>query len=58
MKTFAPARSRYKELISNPEMVKKILKEGAEKARSVASETMMEVREVVGLTNRYSFFKY
>ena len=58
MEYFAPARERYRELKSNPEKVKKILIDGAEKARAVASQTMMEVREAVGLTNKYSFFKY
>ncbi len=58
MKHFAPARESYKELMNDPGLVKKILRDGAEKAREVASETMMEVREAVGLTNRYSFFGY
>lgn len=58
LKTFGPARKRYNELAADPEKVKKILEEGAEKARSVASATMMEVRDAVGLTNQYSFFQY
>ncbi|MCL4338056.1 tryptophan--tRNA ligase [Patescibacteria group bacterium] len=58
MVEFAPARERYRELKSNPNKVKKILRDGAEKAREVAGQTMMEVREAVGLTNQYSFFKY
>ena len=58
VKYFAPARERYKELRANPEKVKKILMEGAEKARKIAGATMMEVREAVGLTNQYSFFRY
>lgn len=58
MKTFKDARERYKELKSNPQMVKKILSEGAEKAREVAGKTMTEVREAIGLTNQYSFFTY
>ncbi|OGG13385.1 tryptophan--tRNA ligase [Candidatus Gottesmanbacteria bacterium RIFCSPHIGHO2_01_FULL_39_10] len=58
MKYFVKARQRYKELKANPAMVKNILQEGAEKARKVASDTMMEVREVIGLSNEYSFFKY
>jgi tryptophanyl-tRNA synthetase len=55
---FFPARERYQELKNNPETVKKILEEGAMKAREVAGTTMMEVREGVGLTNSYSFFEY
>lgn len=58
MKTFKEARERYDALKANPQKVKKILSDGAEKAREVASQTMMEVREAVGLTNKYSFFKY
>jgi tryptophanyl-tRNA synthetase len=58
MKYFEIARKRYKELKSNPEKVKDILKKGMEEARKVASQTMDEVREVIGLANRYSFFHY
>ncbi len=54
LKFFAPARIIYKELVKNPLMVQKILQDGAEKARMVAGETMKEVREAVGLVNRYS----
>lgn len=58
MSKFAPARARYQELKESPQKVKEILETGAAKASSVASKTMTEVREVVGLTNGYSFFKY
>jgi len=58
MNTFKDARARYQELKANPQTVKKILSDGAEKARDVAEKTMMEVREAVGLTNQYSFFRY
>lgn len=58
MNYFRPAKKRYEELKANPDKVKKILESGAEKARNVASEMMEEVREVIGLTNKYSFFKY
>ncbi len=58
LKFFAPARERYQELLAHPERVKKILEEGAQKARSEASQTMREVREAVGLTNSYSSFEY
>ncbi|MCK4592534.1 tryptophan--tRNA ligase [Candidatus Parcubacteria bacterium] len=46
---FAPFRKKRKELEKNPEEVKKILNEGAEKARIIARETMREVKEKVGL---------
>ena len=58
LKHFANARQTYKELVVKPEAVKKILEDGAEKARTVASQTMEEVRDAVGLTNSYSFFSY
>lgn len=58
MKTFAPARERYQDLSADPAKVKKILENGAEKAREVAGQIMSEVREAIGLTNLYSFFKY
>lgn len=54
IKYFAKARESYRELSSNPDKVCKILKEGAEKAGSFAEKTMKEVREVIGLTNKYS----
>lgn len=58
LKYFATARERYRELSANPERVKQILQSGAERAREVASQTMKEVREAIGLTNKYSFFEY
>lgn len=51
---FAPARARYEELKNNPKSVRDILEHGTAKARSVATETMKEVREAVGLVNKYS----
>jgi tryptophanyl-tRNA synthetase len=55
---FGPAREQYELLKADPKLVKSILEEGAQKARSVAYQTMAEVREVIGLTNKYSFFSY
>jgi len=46
---FKDFREKRKELEKNPEEVKKILDEGAEKARVIARETMKEVKEKVGL---------
>lgn len=54
LKTFAPARARYADLVAHPEKVKKILENGAAKARAVAGATMKEVREAMGLINKYS----
>jgi len=45
----APLRERAQEYIDDPSIVKGILKEGAENARVVARETMVEVRQAMGL---------
>lgn len=58
MEHFAPARARYEELKNNPKKVKEILEKGTDKVRAVASSTMKEVRQAIGLTNQYSFFEY
>ena len=44
----APLQTKYKELEKNPDAVMSILKEGAEKARETASQTMSEVRQKIG----------
>jgi len=53
MSYFADARKRYQELKSNPKLVKEILEKGTKRARSVASETIKEVRETIGLPPKY-----
>lgn len=55
---FKDARAQYLELKESPQLVKSILEDGAKKAQAVAFQTMNEVREVIGLTNKYSFFTY
>lgn len=57
LKTFKKSRERYEDLKSHPEKVKKILEDGAAKARSVAMVTLQEVREAIGLKNQYSITK-
>lgn len=54
IKTFTPARIRYEEYLKNPQKVKEILRQGTDKATTVASQTMHEVREAVGLTTIYN----
>lgn len=49
---FAAARAKRKELEGNMGIVKKILAEGAEKARKFAGETLLEVYKVIGENNR------
>ena len=46
---FAPFRKKRKELEAKPDYVKKVLSEGAEKARAIARETMEEVKDKAGL---------
>ena len=45
----SPIRERAEELIAKPSVVKNILIEGAERAREVASSTMEDVRDAMGL---------
>ncbi len=47
---FAPYREKKKELMENKDKVREILKEGAEKARTIAVETMKQVSQKVGIT--------
>lgn len=45
-----PMRERRKPYIENPELVKDILIEGTKKAHKVAKETMIEVRDALGIS--------
>ncbi|TDT70562.1 tryptophanyl-tRNA synthetase [Hypnocyclicus thermotrophus] len=47
---FGEARAKREELIKNPEYVQKVLKQGAEKARDIASKKMIEIKKSVGLS--------
>lgn len=46
---FADARKKYNELTKNLDYVESVLKKGAEKARKIATITIKEVREAVGV---------
>lgn len=46
---FGEARAKREELAKNQEYLDKVLKEGAEKARKIASAKMTEVKKAVGL---------
>ncbi|MDH5589814.1 MAG: tryptophan--tRNA ligase [Gemmatimonadota bacterium] len=46
---FAPFRERAEHFRNHPEEVRRILDDGAEKARAIASETMGRVRHLMGL---------
>lgn len=48
---FAPMRERREKLAANPDQVKKILQHGNTKARRVASQTLAEMQEIMGMVN-------
>ncbi|HJP33189.1 MAG TPA: tryptophan--tRNA ligase [Candidatus Latescibacteria bacterium] len=47
--TFEPIRQRYTELTADPQTLDRILANGAERAQTVAVQTMSRVREAMGL---------
>jgi len=47
----APIRERAVEYVENPNLVRNIITEGCEEAREVASETLNEVKQAMGLTD-------
>jgi tryptophanyl-tRNA synthetase len=50
LKELAPIRERAQAYIDDPTLVKSILADGNEKARRLATETMRDVREAMGLS--------
>jgi tryptophanyl-tRNA synthetase len=44
-----PIQEKRKKLENKPEYVEKVIKEGAEKARKIAKETLKEVKKKMGL---------
>ena len=46
---FAEFREKKKELLAKPEYLAEILGDGSRKAREVASQTLMEVKQKIGL---------
>lgn len=46
-----PIRERIKEISSNEDYLKKVIREGGEKARESAKKTLSEVRSIIGFTN-------
>jgi tryptophanyl-tRNA synthetase len=47
----APVRERYRELRADEEGLERTLAEGADRARAIASDTMREVRQVMGVAS-------
>jgi len=50
-KELKPIQKKRKELENKPEYVDKVIKDGAEKARKIAKETLKEVKEKMGLSD-------
>jgi tryptophanyl-tRNA synthetase len=50
LKELAPIRERAQEFEENPKLVRSIIAEGNEAARDVAQDTLVEVREAMGLS--------
>ncbi len=44
-----PIQKKYKELLANPKYLEDIYKNGAENARKIASKTLQEVKEKIGI---------
>src|SRR3989344_4616845 len=44
----SPIQKKYKELSANPDYINKVLRDAAEKAKAIASQTMAEVRSKIG----------
>jgi tryptophanyl-tRNA synthetase len=49
---FAPYRERARQYLENPDQVRRVLNEGAEKARVIARETLAETKQRMGLNWR------
>jgi tryptophanyl-tRNA synthetase len=55
LKRFKDYRKRYQNLKNNPDKIKKILKTATQKVKPQAENKLKEVKEKIGLTNKYSF---
>ena len=52
---FKEARAKRSQFQQAPNLVKEILKNGAQKANAVAENTLAEVKQTIGIKNTYSF---
>lgn len=52
LKELKPIRERALEIEANPEMVRSVINQGCEAARTVARDTMDGVRQAMGLNYR------
>ncbi|MDE7396246.1 MAG: tryptophan--tRNA ligase [Muribaculum sp.] len=53
LKITTPIRERYLDICGNDEMLGRILRQGAEKARENAAKTLAEAREIMGIRKFY-----
>ncbi|MDE7407414.1 MAG: tryptophan--tRNA ligase, partial [Muribaculaceae bacterium] len=53
LKVTTPIRERIVDIRSNDEYLARVVKQGAERAREAASQTLAEVREIMGITKFY-----
>ncbi len=53
VKVIAPINAKIKEIDADDEYLKKVAKQGAEKARESATKTVKEVREIIGIRKFY-----
>jgi len=58
LRKFRKERETYKQFKENPQLIKNALKEGAKKAGKQAVLKMQEVKNKIGLINKYSAFDY
>ncbi|MES2528930.1 MAG: tryptophan--tRNA ligase [Bdellovibrionota bacterium] len=52
VQTLSPAREKYLELMKNRDYLDEVMKKGAEKARTRASQTLKNVYDITGLVSR------
>jgi tryptophanyl-tRNA synthetase len=45
----SPLRERYNELMADPSVIHKALKEGGERARSLAAQKIVQLRKIIGI---------
>ena len=43
-------RARYADLVEHPDQIEKVLKEGAQKARSYSKPFLVKIRRAIGVT--------
>jgi len=49
--TLQPMRDKFLDFKKNPDHLDQVIKQGSDKARSIATDTIKQVRQLVGFTN-------